>query len=48
MVSRSKAVELAAKGKIDNAIPVFPRRGKSYLRSRPDTNSDNNLGGMIS
>lgn len=45
-ISRSKAIELAAKGKIDNATPVFPAKGKPYLRSRPDSRAENNLGGM--
>ena len=47
-ISKSKAVELAAKGKIDNATPVFPKKGEAYLRSRPDASSENNLDGMIS
>lgn len=46
-VSKQEAVELAAKVIIDNATPVFPKRGPPYLRSRPDQTSDNNLRGTV-
>lgn len=46
-ISKAKAVELAAYGKIDNATPVFPKNGNPYIRSRPDANKKNDLGSMI-
>ena len=45
-VSKKKAISLAAKGKIDNAVVVQPRNGDPFLRSRPDSKSENNFSNM--
>ena len=45
-VSNKKAILLAAKGKIDNAVVVQPRKGKPFLRSRPDSTAENNFSNM--
>jgi hypothetical protein len=36
------AIKMAEQGKI-NAVPVHPKNGKPYLRSKPDGKQNNNL-----
>jgi hypothetical protein len=43
---RARAILLAARDKIDNAVVVQPKKGKPYLRSRPDSTSENNFSNM--
>ncbi len=40
-VSKSRALAMAAKGQIDNAVIVRPKRGSPYLRSIPDKSRSN-------
>lgn len=44
--SREKAIEMAEKGKIDNAHAVHKKDGNIYLRSNPDKIKKNNLDDM--
>ncbi|MGK5094695.1 DUF3892 domain-containing protein [Deltaproteobacteria bacterium TL4] len=41
-LSKSKAVDLAEQGQIDNVV-VHPSNGQPYLRSRPDNKKSNNF-----
>jgi Protein of unknown function (DUF3892) len=42
-ITRERAIELTARGLIDNAVLVQPRNRNPYLRSKPDTQTSNNF-----
>ncbi len=41
-----QAINMADRGQIDNAHAVHPKTGDSYLRSNPDSKTNNNLDDM--
>jgi hypothetical protein len=37
------AIKLAERNELSNVIAVHPKNGNTYLRSKPDSNKNNNL-----